>query len=118
MKFNIKLSPIARLTGAQTLEPLTLEKAGSIIKINGTSFDLSVIPDGATLPDADVATGCEYFSGSIERDDQGNFNLTLMLPHDDNAPEEARFPKPIIVTKDGVVELPNVFEPKEEEDDN
>lgn len=116
MIFNIKLSPVANLSTGW--EPLSLEIDGASLIINNETFDLSVLPEGSTLPDAAEATGCKYFADDIERDDNGDFHLTLMLPHEDNAPEEARFPSPLVITQDGVVELPNVFEPKEIEDDN
>lgn len=105
MKFNVKLSPVARLTGAGTIEPLALEKAGSTIKINGTSFDLSVIPDGATLPDAAEATGCEYFVGGIDSVD-GDYHMTILLPHSDRPTHEQAFPEPIVVDQDGPIALP------------
>lgn len=106
MKFNIVLSPVANLS--MGWDPLSVSKYGNVLTINGETFDLSVIPLGSTLPNANGATGCEYFTGDIERDDNGDFHITLLLPHGDKAPEEARFPAPIVVDEDGTVSLPDV----------
>ena len=88
-----------------TRAPLIVAKQGDTLNINGDDFDLSVIPDGATLPDAEQATGCWYFTDKIERID-GGLHLTLKFPVVDNAPYEQRFPEPIHVTDDGEVQLP------------
>lgn len=86
-------------------DPLNLRKQGDTLTVNGVDYDLSVIPDGATLPNAEDATGCWYFTGSIERID-GELHLTLKFPVADDAPYEQRFPEPIYVTDDGEVQLP------------
>lgn len=106
MTINIKLSPVANLSTGW--DPLSVSKYGNVLTINGGTFDLSAIPIGSTLPDANEATGCEYFTGDIERDDNGDYFISLLLPHGDNASEEARFPAPIIVDEDGTVSLPDV----------
>lgn len=84
-------------------DTLTLVKTGDVLTLNGVAFDLSVIPEGATLP-AD-AIDSEWFTGPVERID-GQLHLTLILPHGKDASEAARFPEPIVVTTDGIVELP------------
>lgn len=65
MIFNIKLSPVANLP--IDWEPLSLKVDGTSLIINNETFDLSVIPNGATLPNAAEATGCKYFADDIER---------------------------------------------------
>ena len=82
--------------------PLTLSKAGDTLTINGEAFDLSGIPEGATLPRDAVA--CEWLASDIERIG-GVLHLTLIFPHGANAPHEARFPEPIDAT-DGPIALP------------
>ena len=94
---HIKLSPQRRD------DTLTVSRQGDTLIINGQTFDLWAIPDGATLP-AD-AIDCEYIISDVERID-GVLHLTLVLPHGANAPEETRFPEPILVTEDGEIELP------------
>ena len=75
---------------------------GETLTLNGEAFDLSAIPEGATLPREAVA--CEWLASDVERID-GVLHLTLILPHGANAPHETRFPEPIIAT-DGPIALP------------
>lgn len=96
---RINLSPQRR---DDTLE---VSKTDDKLTINDTEYDLSAIPDGATLPDAQKATGCDFLVGPIERKN-GDLELTLLLPNAANASEAARFPQPIINPPDGSVELP------------
>lgn len=91
------------LTPQRRDDTLTVSKAGDILTINGTVFDFSVIPDGATLPSSAVA--CEYLTGDIERI-AGVLHLSLILPTGKNASQAANFPQPIINPADGVLELP------------
>ena len=84
-------------------DTLTVIKQGDTLTINGTAYDFSQLPDGGTLP-AD-AVDCEYIIGSVDRVD-GELELTLLLPHGENASEAARFPQPIINPADGKLELP------------
>jgi hypothetical protein len=84
-------------------DTLTVTKQGDTLTINGTAYDFSVVPDGATLPKE--ATDCAWLMSDVERID-GVLHLTLLLPHGVNASEAARFPQPIINPADGVLELP------------
>jgi len=68
---------------------LRLEKQGETLVINDEPFDLSVIPDGATLPRA--AVHCDWLVSDIERRD-GTLYLSLILPHGACAPQETLFP--------------------------
>lgn len=86
-------------------DELVISKLGDELTINGTKYDFSVIPDGSTLPNASIATGCDFLVGSISRVN-GELELTLLLPNAANASETARFPQPIINPPDGLVELP------------
>ncbi|ALT58064.1 hypothetical protein FDG94_gp072 [Pseudomonas phage SM1] len=97
----IKLSPYVVIPGDST--DMEVSVSGDLIAINGTDFDFSPLPEGAELPA--VATGSDYFEGSITRVD-GEIRLTLKLPISSDASEEARFPAPIHVTWSGPVELP------------
>jgi hypothetical protein len=84
-------------------DTLTVVKQGETLTINGTAYDFSVVPDGATLPK--TATDCAWLDSDVERVD-GVLHLTLLLPHGANASQAARFPQPIINPADGVLELP------------
>lgn len=82
--------------------PLSLEKAGDRLTINGEAFDFTDVPEGGTLP-VD-AVECEFLASDVERID-GIIHLTLILPHGQDAAETARFPDPIHA-EDGVIQLP------------
>ena len=84
-------------------DTLTVSKAGDTLTINGTAFDFSVIPDGATLPAS--AVDCKYVTGNLERI-AGVLHLSLLLPTGPDASHAANFPAPIINPADGVLELP------------
>ena len=84
-------------------DTLTIIKQGDTLTINGTAYDFSVIPEGATLPKD--ATDCEWLTSDVERID-GVLHLTLLLPHGKDASQAARFPQPIINPVDGTLELP------------
>ena len=83
--------------------PLTMHRAGDVLTINGEAFDLSGIPEGATLPRAAVA--CDWLVSDITRTG-GVLHLTLTLPHGADAPQETRFAAPITLTANGPVSLP------------
>lgn len=82
---------------------LSISKHGDVLTINGSEYDFSVIPDGATLPAS--AVDCPFLTGGIERID-GDLHLTLRLPHGGNPSPAVAFPQPIIDPPDGVLELP------------
>lgn len=84
-------------------DTLSVSKAGDTLTINGTSYDFSVIPEGATLPAS--ATDCQFLTGSVERV-AGDLRLTLILPTGVNATAAANYPAPIINPADGMMELP------------
>ena len=83
--------------------PLVIDRQGDTLTLNGDLLDLSVVPDGATLPAEAVAS--PFLAGPITRKD-GILHLTLALAHGAQAPEETRFPEPITLTEDGPVDLP------------
>jgi hypothetical protein len=106
---KITLSPQRRDDG-----PISITKQGDVLTIAGTAYDLSQLPDGGTLPQD--AVDCPWLAGDINRIDN-ELELTLLLPHGANAPEQTRFPEPIIDPADGTIELPPydiVPEPEEE----
>lgn len=84
-------------------DTLTVSKSGDTLTINGTPFDFSVIPDGATLPAS--AVDCEFITGNIERIN-GVLQISLILPHGPNPSQAVAFPAPLINPLDGVLELP------------
>ena len=106
---KIALSPTRRD------ETLTASKADDKLTLNGEEFDFGPLGEGETLP-AD-AIDSEWITGDVTRTD-GVLHLTLRLPHRANAPEETRFPEPIIDPPDGEIDLPphSLPEPEEPED--
>lgn len=94
---KINLSPV------RCDEKLTVAVKGDCLTLNGVSYDFSPLLEGATLPSE--AIDCEHIIGDVVREN-GVLILTLRLPHGANAPEETRFPVPVVTTKDGVVTLP------------
>lgn len=88
---------------------LTLYLSGEVLTINGADLDLSVIPEGATLPAA--AVEYPWLAGDISRE-RGVLHLALLLPHGAlpwPAPPETVVvtrPDPITVATDGPIILP------------
>lgn len=93
---------IITLSPVRSDASLALHRAGGVISIDGLAFDLSALPEGATLPRA--AVGCPALAGDITRAD-GVLYLTLTLPHGPDAPEAALFPDPVEAAS-GPVDLP------------
>jgi len=82
---------------------LTLTQLGDTLTINGEPYDFSGIPEGATLPRE--AVNCPSLASDVARQN-GELELTLILPHGANPPAETLFPAPVIVTQDGSVAVP------------
>lgn len=91
-----------------------IEVDGDVIFVDGVKFDFGPLNEGDILPDSAVTP--KVFVGDVSRKD-GVINLTVLLPHGRNAPFERRFPKPILVTKGGRVELPAYDEEEVANDD-
>ena len=110
---KLKFSPV-RSDGA-----LVAIRSGDTLTLNGDAFDFGPLEEGETLP-AD-AIDSPWIVGDVTRTD-GVLHITLRLPHGANAPEETRFPEPVIDPPDGEVALPPYEiedpEPEEPEDDD
>ena len=103
---HIKLSPI------RTDRTLLASRSGDTLTINGETFDFAPLEEGETLP-AD-AIDSPWIVGDVTRTD-GALHITLRLPHGANAPEETRFPEPIIDPPDGEIALPPHSNPEPED---
>lgn len=86
----IKFSPV-RSDDAQPV----LSVAGDVLTVNGDAFDFSPLTEGATV---------QAFAGVVTRAG-GVVEVTILLPHGANAPQETRFPAPVLV-ESGPVPLP------------
>lgn len=84
-------------------EQLVISKNGDVLTVNDKAFDLSPIPNGATLPAS--AIDSPLFCGDVERID-GVLHVSLILPHGPNPPHNVAFPVPLTVAQDGAIEVP------------
>lgn len=86
--------------------PIVVEKIGDTLIINGVSFDFSAIPEGYSLHCSAIEGDySELFRDTIDRVN-GKLNIHLMLPIGVNAPYESRYPEPIEIEIDGIIQLP------------
>lgn len=76
---------------------------GDMLMINGEQFNFSPIEEGDILPQRAVSS--EWVAGDVTREN-GEIELTLLLPNPWNYSPEQAFPVPIHMTVDGVVPLP------------
>ncbi len=77
---------------------------GESLILNGETVDLSRVTEAAPMDAADF--GCDWITGEVRRV-EGEIELSLILPHGADAPDETRFPKPVRRVKDGVIALPD-----------
>jgi hypothetical protein len=84
-------------------KPISLEKRGTTLMVNGEPFDFGFLTEGDNLP-RDAVSG-DWLASDVTRRD-GVLRLTVALAHGANAPQETRFPAPVTLSSDGPVELP------------
>lgn len=87
---------------------LLLSISGEVLSINGATYDLSVIPEGASLNAS--ATDSDTLLNDISRDN-GELSLTVFLPHKANPPKSIAFPEPVSITSGVVVDTVNGIYP-------
>lgn len=92
MKLTLNLSPI------RSDEETTASVNGTVLTVNGTDYDLSELPEGAVAQHPEL--------GRVTRNGD-SYECTIKLGHGPNAPEETRFPEPVVLTDySGAIELP------------
>ena len=96
---------IIELTPQFSDTPLSAEKQGDTLTINGQPFDYSQLPDGATLPLE--AIDSPHFAGPVERIG-GQLHVRLVLPIQ-RAVFHGSIP-PIMNPPDGPIVLPEIKE--------
>lgn len=96
----IKLSPRV-CDDAQPVISVT----GDVLTIDGDALDFTPLSEGDTLPSEAVGSPWLQRFSEVTRTG-GDVCLTLILPIRWDAPEESRFPEPIVVTSGGTVTLP------------
>ncbi|WP_282372612.1 hypothetical protein [Pseudomonas sp. PS02290] len=100
----IKLSPQRR---DDTLEVI---KIGKVLLVNGETFDLSPMTEGATLPWGAVSS--MWFAGDIDMQD-GEITLTMLFPLPYNFSQAQAWPVDLVNVPDGVVQFPPPLTPEE-----
>ena len=78
---------------------LTLSISGETVTINNMDYDLSVIPDGASIHSS--ATDCEFIFGDMSRNN-GELEIMVILPHGADPHRAIAFPDAVTMV-DGVV---------------
>ncbi|WP_339118585.1 hypothetical protein [Halomonas sp. BMC6] len=92
MKLILNLDPVS--AQPETTASLT----STVLTVNGTDYDLSELPDGATAQHPEL--------GTVKRNGS-EYECTIRLGHGPNAPHETRFPAPIALENHyGPIELP------------
>lgn len=91
--------------------PLSLEKHGDVLTLNGEAFDFAPLSEGDTLPRA--AVNCPWLASDVTRLN-GEIHLTLILPHSASAPQDTLFPAPLTIATDGPIALPAFASPEPE----
>lgn len=83
--------------------PLTLERRGDTLIVNGDPFDFTELGEGHELPLEVVNT--VWCAGNVKRFD-GVLHLKVRLPFAADAPYGTVHADPITVTRDGPIALP------------
>jgi hypothetical protein len=83
-------------------EELSVEKQGNALIFNGEYVDLETY--------SPERVQCQWIVGEPEIVD-GDWSVTIILPHGPAAAEKTRFPDRIVATTDGLIDLPS-FGPK------
>ncbi|WP_433925045.1 hypothetical protein ACN06F_09080 [Vreelandella sp. 21] len=92
MKLALNLSPV------RADEETTASVSGTVLTVNGTDYDLSELPDGATAQHPDL--------GTVKRNGD-EYECSIRLGHGPNASHETRFPEAIVLENyNGTIELP------------
>lgn len=94
---QITLSPV------RSDDTLTASRSGDSLTLNGVLHDFSRLAEGEALSQA--AIGSPWIIGEVRRQ-KGLLQIALLLPHGGSAPDETRFPRPLLLTGDGAVALP------------
>lgn len=100
---KIRFSPIRMDT---SLDAFLTEET---LTLNGVDYDFSHIEEGQS----DEDHNCYWVIGGVSRVD-GELELTLLLPHGGNPPNETIFPQPVQVSA-GMIPLPAYDSPDVEE---
>ena len=87
-------------------DTLTLAKQGDALTINSVEIDFSPLESGTKLP-PEVCQTYSPFLLAAQRNEDGELELTILLPHTSNASEAARYPQPIVNPSNGQIQIPS-----------
>jgi hypothetical protein len=87
-------------------DTLTLSKNGNILTINGEDIDFGPLESGTKLPSR-VCLEYSPFLLGVQRNDDGELELTILLPHTPNATQAALFPQPVVNPSNGQIQTPS-----------
>ena len=102
MPWHLTLSPV------RTSRPIAYAVEGDVLIVDGVPFDLTPLPEGASLPRAALGEGGDppdWLLSPIERRG-GALHLTILVGLGPDAGEAARHPVPVGMLRDGPVPLP------------
>jgi len=85
-------------------DSLTLVKSGEVLTVNGDDFDFSWLDRGEILPSS--AVDSDFICGDVERSEDGELTVPVILPHGANPSHAVAFPDPVTVIEDGDIVLP------------
>ncbi|MBA8846279.1 hypothetical protein FHW02_004369 [Ochrobactrum sp. RH1CCR137] len=84
---------------------LTLSAHGDVLIINGDALDFSDLPDGGEYPPEAIDN--PFVVGTVTRVN-GEIQITVLMPYSNpNPPQTVSFPAPIVVSKNGPIDLPD-----------
>lgn len=103
MNFIIKLCPQVPVGMVQKI---SLERSGTILKINQEELDLSFMSPGDVLPAGAIEHPLLKQASVTRHADSVEIDQLLFHIAADQTDSSACFPEPIVISEDGVVALP------------
>lgn len=86
-------------------DALNISKQGDTLVINSTSVDLSPLQSGYKLPFEECQNGHPFLL-TAQRNDDGELEVSVLLPYGPGASNAATFPQPVTVIEDGDIQVP------------
>lgn len=105
---KIKLSPVLSET-----EVMIVSVEGDAITINDEVFNFTMLPAGYEMSISDIDSHW-FIEDPVKKNLNGELSMTLRFPFPLDAGEEMKFPKPITVVKNGILNLPTYTPPVKE----
>jgi len=87
-------------------DTLALSKQGDTLTINDVEIDFSPLESGTKLP-SEVCQTYSPFLLAAQRNEDGELELTLLLPHSANAAQANLFTQPVVNPSNGQIQIPS-----------